>query len=470
MNFVSVEFFIFLAVTLAAYWALGHGPARTWFLTLASYVFYAWWDWRFCGLMLFVTLNAWLAGRYVHDVRERLRKPLLAASIAVDLAVLAFFKYFNFFEANAKAASEAVGLDLAWPALQVVLPIGISFYTFHAISYVIDVWRRKIRPERSFLKVALYIAFFPQLIAGPIVRASFFMPQLARTPRFRAAQQITGIKLFLRGFIYKAAIADRLSGIVDPIFAKISDHNGADLLTATVAFYGQIYFDFAGYSLMAIGTARLFGYRIPPNFNYPYSSLSVTEFWRRWHISLSSWLRDYLYIPLGGNRFGALATYRNLMITMVLGGLWHGASWNFVIWGFLHGLGLLVHKLWLELRERGGFTATASPYGGAAALLVTQAWVFIAWIFFRVETLPGALRTLGAVFSANSYAAFDPGQPAPWIMLLIVLDHLLGRARLRASLPERRRAQAFWLISGALAALGLVLMPLTQKAFIYFQF
>ena len=473
MSFVSIDFLVFLAVTLCGHRLLSSRPARIWLLTAASYVFYAWWDWRFCGLMLVVTTNAYVAGLFLGDPASRHRKLVMAGTICVDLAVLGFFKYFNFFLENLRAASAYVGIGVSWPVMNVLLPIGISFYTFHAMSYVFDVYRAKIRPERSFVKVALYIAFFPQLIAGPIVRASFFLPQLSVDRRFRAVQWLTGAKLLLVGFIYKM-IADQFAGLADPIFAHVGHHfNNNDneaLVTAAVSFYAQIYFDFAGYSNMAIGTARLFGYRFPKNFDYPYSSLSVTEFWRRWHISLSSWLRDYLYVPLGGNRNGTAARDRNLIITMVLGGLWHGASWNFVIWGALHGLGLLAHKAWLRLKPSTG-PGAGSPLAGAAALVLTQTWVFLAWIFFRANTLTDATQVLGAVFSPGISVLFSPEQPAVWILLVVATDHVLGRFRPKKALePEAVRHPAYWVLAGLIAAIGLCLMPLSQKPFIYFQF
>jgi alginate O-acetyltransferase complex protein AlgI len=243
-----------------------------------------------------------------------------------------------------------LGVSASLPVLRIILPVGISFYRFHAISYVVDVYRDKVETEQSFVNIALYISFFPQLIAGPIVRASFMMPQIRHPRSFLPAQQAIGVRMLRRGFIYKAAISDTMAQIADPVFAHVDQCDGHALLTATVGFYGQICFDFAGYSSMAIGAARLFGYRFPPNFDYPYRAASVTEFWRRWLMSLSFWLRDYLYIPLGGNRGGVLFVWRNLMITMLLGGLSHGAAWNYVVWGALHGVGLCANKLWHELR------------------------------------------------------------------------------------------------------------------------
>jgi D-alanyl-lipoteichoic acid acyltransferase DltB (MBOAT superfamily) len=286
MNFVSFEFAVFLAVVYLLHWSCRHAGTRKLLLTIASYVFYAVWNWRFCFLMLFVTVNAFAAGQMLARATRPSRKAVLAASIGIDLAILGFFKYYDFFLSNVAAALADLGVSASQPVLRIILPVGISFYTFHAVSYVVDVYRGKVEPEPSFVNIALYISFFPQLIAGPIVRASFILPQIRHLRSFSPAQQATGVRLLLRGFIYKAVIADTLAQIADPVFAHVEHYDAHALVTATVAFYGQIYFDFAGYSSMAIGTARLFGYRFPPNFNYPYRAASVTEFWRRWHVAV----------------------------------------------------------------------------------------------------------------------------------------------------------------------------------------
>jgi D-alanyl-lipoteichoic acid acyltransferase DltB (MBOAT superfamily) len=470
VNFVSLEFAAFLAIVYALHWACRHVEGRKWLLTIASYLFYAVWNWRFCFLMLFVTANAFVAGRMLSGATRVRRKVMLAASIGVDLAVLGFFKYYDFFLSNVAAALADIGVVASLPVMRIILPVGISFYTFHAISYVVDVYRSKVEPEPSFVNIALYISFFPQLIAGPIVRASFIMPQIRRARRFSAAQQAIGVRLLLCGFIYKAVIADTLAQIADPVFADLARYDAHALLTATIAFYGQIYFDFAGYSSLAIGTARLFGYRFPPNFNYPYRAASVTEFWRRWHMSLSFWLRDYLYIPLGGNRGGALFICRNLMITMLLGGLWHGAAWNFVIWGALHGVGLCANKLWRELRGRllpGALNVLSSHF---AAIVLTQLWVMLAWVFFRCDSAGQAIEVVAAILGLQSHPGATVLAVEGYILAIIAIDHTLGSARLRLSLsPGWARALA-WSGLGALFALGLAVMPMVQKPFIYFQF
>lgn len=469
VNFVSFGFATFLVTVYSLHWSCRPASVRRWLLIIASYLFYAAWNWRFCSLMLFVTANAFTAGQLLARTARGRRKTVLAASIGVDLAVLGWFKYCDFFLSSVAAALADLGISASLPVLRITLPVGISFYTFHAISYVVDIYRRKIEPE-SFVNTALYLSFFPQLIAGPIVRASFIMPQIRRPRPFSPAQQVIGLRLLLRGFIYKAVIADTLTQIVDPIFANISQYDSHALLTATIAFYGQIYFDFAGYSCIAIGTARLFGYRFPPNFNHPYSALSMTEFWRRWHMSLSFWLRDYLYIPLGGNRGGGLLIFRNLMITMLLGGLWHGAAWNYLIWGALHGLGLCANKLWFMWRRSVRATVDGSAVSAMAALVLTQLWVIVAWVFFRCDSAAKAIEMLAGIVGLPPH----PGAPVPalegYILVVIAIDHALDNAHLRVSVPPRWARAIAWGGLGALFALGLAAMPLVQKPFVYFQF
>ena len=470
MNFVSLGFALFLAIVYVLHWSCRHAGTRRLLLTIASYVFYAVWNWRFCFLMLFVTVNAFAAGQMLGRATRPWRTAVLAASIGTDLATLGFFKYYDFFLSNVAATLAELGVAASLPVMRIILPVGISFYTFHAISYVVDVYRGKVEPEPSFLKIALYISFFPQLIAGPIVRASFIMPQIRRPRSFSPAQQVIGVRLLLRGFIYKAVIADTLAQIADPVFAHVDQYDAHGLLTATIAFYGQIYFDFAGYSSMAIGTARLFGYRFPPNFNYPYRAASVTEFWRRWHMSLSFWLRDYLYIPLGGNRGGTMFVCRNLMITMLLGGLWHGAAWNYVVWGALHGVGLCANKLWREARRRLPMPVDVRGGSHIAAFVLTQLWVMLAWVFFRCDSAAQATEVLGAIVGLRPHpgAAVLPVEGC--ILAIIGIDHTLGRARLRLSLSPRWAGALAWTGVGVLFAIGLAAMPVVQKPFIYFQF
>jgi len=471
MLFTSLPFLVFFVVCYLSYWRIRTRAAQQWFLVAASLFFYGWWDYRFVALMLFVALVAYFGALAISGCRDRRqRRLLLIASLSAHLGVLFFFKYYNFFMDSWRGGAALLGISADLPAWRVILPVGISFYTFHAISYTVDVYRAAVRPDHSFREVLLYIAFFPQLVAGPIIRSSFFMPQL-RTPRHRSDERLAdGLRLFLIGFFYKAVIADTLATIADPVFADPQRWTTMGLWGGALAYYGQIYFDFNGYTTMAIGIAWFFGYHLPDNFNVPYSARNIADFWHRWHISLPTWLRDYLYVPLGGNRSGRRRQYRNLMLTMLLGGLWHGASWNFVIWGGLHGLALIIHKQW------GQWTAgrKATAWGLLPSLLLTQLWVLVAWIFFRSASLEDALTMLGRM--AGSRALDGQESLPPWLLLAVLLpviaDAVLGRlqARVPGNWVIKLDRRAYAVFVGVVAAICLWLMPLNSAPFIYFQF
>ncbi len=488
MIFTEPVFLVFLAATFTAHWLIGakarFGIGRRFsvsghelrltLLLLASAVFYGWWDWRFLGLIGFVIAISWLAALRTARLEPGSagRRAWLVFAIGANLAVLATFKYFDFFSESARATLTAMGLEPSWPVVNILLPIGISFYIFQAISYIVDTARGDLVPEPRIRRVALYIAFFPQLVAGPIVRAASFFPQMERTKRLSGALVASGLRAFLIGFAYKAGIADNLAPLVDPVFGNAMAPGDADLsvwansalIGATLAFGGQIYFDFAGYSLMAIGVARLFGFHIPKNFDYPYAALSIADFWRRWHISLSSWLRDYLYIPLGGNRGGDAMTNRNLMATMVLGGLWHGAAWTFVAWGALHGGALVVH--------RALFGSTRRKIGTVLALIATQGFVLLTWAAFRAEDF----ADMATVWHAFTGLRDGGPQVLPWFVwlvpILIALDALLGLRgrRLLQALPILRQPVVYWGGLGVTFGLLLALYPLEAAPFVYFQF
>ncbi|MCI4646088.1 MAG: hypothetical protein MRY64_15005, partial [Hyphomonadaceae bacterium] len=453
MIFTEPVFLIFLGLTFSLYWLVKGREARLLVLLLASILFYGWWDWRFLALIGWVVLVSWAVALCAARFRPRTagRRILLTGAIASHLGVLASFKYFGFFAQSAAATLTAMGLTPSWPVIHILLPVGISFYIFQAISYVVDTARGDLAPETRLRRVALYIAFFPQLVAGPIVRAASFFPQMEREKHLSRALIASGLRAFLIGFVYKAAIADNLAPLVDPVYSggDLGAWANSALIGATLAFSGQIYFDFAGYSLMAIGVARLFGYHIPKNFDYPYASLSIAEFWRRWHISLSSWLRDYLYIPLGGNRGGSLATYRNLMITMMLGGLWHGAAWTFVAWGTLQGLGLSLH--------RALFGGGAWRMGWLPALVLTQGFVLLSWAAFRAESFVD----MATIWHAFTGLRTGGGEMLPWFVWLvpglIALDVLLGRhgRSFSRALPALKRPAVYW--GGLGATMGLLL-------------
>ncbi len=328
-------------------------------LLLASYAFYAAWDWRFTALIAVSTLADYIAALRIEGAQGRSRERWLVAALAVNLTLLGFFKYFGFFVDSAVELGELLGVAVRRPALEVILPVGISFFTFQSMSYTLDVHAGRLRATRSLLDVALFVAFFPQLVAGPIVRARHFLPQLAARPRFADVDVRGACALFLLGLFKKVFVADVIGGWIDPFFAAPEDFAPGSSRVAMPLFAIQIYCDFSGYTDMAIASAGLLGYRLTRNFAHPYFAGDVRDFWRRWHISLSTWLRDYLYIPLGGGRGHLLSVYRNLMITMLLGGLWHGANWTFVVWGGLHGLGLVATREW-ERNRAGRPLAAAS--------------------------------------------------------------------------------------------------------------
>ena len=359
MLFPTIEFAIFFALVFPLTWLLNnHNTAKKWFLVAVSYFFYAFFRADFT-LILFASsvvnfcLALWLGG--LSDGLAR--KAVLWLGIAFNLCVLGAFKYYNFFAASTMNLAQSVGLDLSIPFFEVGLPIAISFLTFHALSYIIDVYRHKLVATRSLVDILLYISFFPHLVAGPIVRAKIFLEQTIRRSDPKDIRLGMSVFLIVGGLFKKVIVANYLStDFVDGVFRAPTEYSRLDLLFGMYAYALQIYCDFSAYTDIAIGVANLLGYQFPQNFNQPYRALSVQDFWRRWHITLSSWLRDYLYIPLGGNRDGAWLTYRNILITMLLGGLWHGASWNFVIWGGLHGAALVIERL-LGLTGEGGWPA-----------------------------------------------------------------------------------------------------------------
>lgn len=395
MYFNSLTFGLFLPVTLAAFWLL---PARlrVAVLLMASYVFYSWWDYRFLSLIVVSTVTDYLIGRQLPlTTSARRRRLLLSTSVVVNIGLLSFFKYWGFFVESGQVFLERLGLEPNLPLLQVILPVGISFYTFQTLSYTIDVYRGRLSPEQHFLRFALFVAFFPQLIAGPIERASRLLPQIRGLPRSMSniAWGEAGA-LIARGLFRKVVIADGVAPIVNQVFGAPERWNVVTVIMGIVAFSLQIYGDFSGYTDIARGVAKLFGIDLMENFRAPYFSRGFSEFWRRWHISLSTWLRDYLYIPLGGNRGTSGETYRNLMITMLLGGLWHGAAWGFVVWGGLHGLYLALERAANARRSGTTSIRLSAP--------IVFAIVSITWIPFRAPTLTAAGEMLAGLARVTS--------------------------------------------------------------------
>jgi len=475
MLFNSVDFLVFLPVVLLVYYVLSTRAQNVWLL-VASYIFYGWWDWRFLGLILISTVVDYWVGRQIASSRDtRTKRRFLTVSVLTNLGILGVFKYYGFFVQSFVGLLEAIGVQAHVTTLQIVLPVGISFYTFQTMSYSFDIYRGRIGPTRNFLNFALFVAYFPQLVAGPIERAHHLLPKLEAVRRIKWLDIAVGFELVLLGFFKKVAVADTLGPIVDFRFADPSMSSGLDLLLTTYLFSFQIYADFSGYADIARGTSRFFGVDLMRNFNQPYLSQSITEFWRRWHISLSTWLRDYLYIPLGGNRKGTFRTYANLMTTMLLGGLWHGANWTFVIWGGLHGLYLACHKVLLRGNRASNGNSRGARIMVLIRILVTFHLVCVTWIFFRADDLSGALDMLSRIIM---WEAGSPDMQALEIGERIAL--LVGTLVFLDWLQARRGDHAVMLrwhwIPRAVGYTTLILLTLTfgnlidDVPFIYFQF
>ena len=408
MLFNSAEYLLFLPFVLAVYLLLrrvGLGAQNLWLL-IVSYVFYGWWDWRFLGLLFGTTLNDYLVGLALAKVENpRYRRALLALSIGVNLGVLGFFKYFNFFVESLVEAFAGIGITLHAPTLRVILPVGISFYTFQALTYTIAIYRRQMQPVRDPVTFFAYVAFFPQLVAGPIERAQHLLPQFMSQRRTTADDFAAGLRQILWGFFCKLVVADNCAVVVNAIFDEKGVLPGSVVLIGSICFAFQIYADFSGYSHIAIGSARLLGFDLMQNFATPYFSRSIPEFWHRWHISLSSWFRDYVYIPLGGNRGGRLRQARNLLATFTLSGLWHGANWTFVAWGFLNGLYMLPKVFIGEPLERLAAARAGLARLGITGLriLLTFALTLVAWIFFRAADIHSAAKLFGELGSSSLF-------------------------------------------------------------------
>lgn len=470
MNFAQLEYPLFLAFVVFAIACTRNALSRKVIVLAASFYFYAYWDYRFLSLLLVSTVWDWSIGIGLgHFANRRLRQGLLMLSLVGNLGLLGFFKYYNFFVESAQTIFSQWGIHPG--TLSIVLPIGISFYTFQTLSYSIDVYRRHLAPCRSLLDFAIYVTFFPQLVAGPIVRACEFLPQLQYAPRVSHTSIYPGCMLILRGLVKKVLIADQLAMMVDPVFETPQVYSTLTVALAIFAYAGQIYGDFSGYSDIAIGSARLLGFVLPENFNHPYLSTSLAEFWRRWHISLSTWLRDYLYIPLGGSRRGAVRTYLNLLVTMFLGGLWHGAAWNFVAWGVWHGAMLAIERAtgFAGSRESVRTRIGSAFIGTACGWAITMLIVLFGWMLFRSSSWSQFQALLTGLMSGNQGVTWLP--PFPLIALgLLTLEHILWASRFRhVTTLEPTYWYTPWLVGFALAALALF-APGQSQPFVYFQF
>ncbi|MBM4062812.1 MAG: MBOAT family protein [Planctomycetes bacterium] len=475
MIFSEPRFLTFFVLVFAAHWILRWNTARKWLLLGASLYFYGCWDVRFLALIVACGTVDWLVGLGLGRAHARGRNGFgwIVLSIVYNLGTLGFFKYFNFFTESGAELLRWLGLPVGDVTLSIVLPVGISFFTFQAMSYTIDVYRRQLEPVRSYPDFLLFVAFFPQLVAGPIVRAATFLPQLPVKRSWATVDVHGSLALFLSGFVKKAVVADLIAQPVDTVFAAPSEYGALSLVAATCGFAVQVYCDFSGYSDMAIGSARLLGYELCENFRFPFFARDITDLWRRWHMSLSTWLRDYVYFTLGGNRGSLWFTYRNVMLTMLLGGLWHGAAWNFVVWGAIHGVALVVHREWVRRFGAGRLRLLAGPLTLYAFLLALGV--------FRAPSLGDGWLTVRAWLCGASPGergvTLHPmlaGLPLP-LQCAIVFGGLLGLHWLayRGAGPWLRQRLPGWLLTllfGAISAIALSFVPQQARPFVYFQF
>ncbi len=475
MLFNTLAYAVFFGVVFTVAWLLsGRVRLRLWFLLLASYYFYANWDPRFLALIWASSTADWLLGNAIAGAPDqRRRKQWLALTVIMNLGVLALFKYFDFGVTELSALLRSLGLNPPEVALRLTLPIGISFFTFESMSYVIDVYRRELPPHKSYVEYLTFVAFFPHLVAGPIVRPRDLLPQLSAPPRFNGELASQALFVIAIGLVKKVAIGDYLAlNLVDRVFDAPLQYSALECYAALVGYSVQIYCDFSGYTDIAIGSAALLGIQFPANFASPYKAHNISDFWRRWHISLSTWLRDYLYIPLGGNRHGKLRTYLNLLVTMLLGGLWHGANLTFVVWGALHGLMLAGTRAFQEISGRSGLAGPPrSPWLHALLVVLTFHAVSLSWLFFRSKSLGDAFLMLGRLATLSTFHPnLDPR--VLWVLAAGLVSHYVPEPWFQRALSVFAKlpvpAQAAVLLALALSVREMA--SLEAVPFVYFQF
>ncbi len=483
MLFNSIDFAIFLPIVFALYWFVANKNLRVQnlLIVVASYIFYGWWDFRFLSLILFSTLVDYVVGlSLARTDHQRRRKFLLWISIVINIGFLGFFKYYNFFLDNFMAAFTLFGSGIKANTLNIILPVGISFYTFQTMSYSIDVYRRKLQPTRDFIAFAAFVSFFPQLVAGPIERATNLLGQFYVKRNFAYDKAADGMRQILWGMFKKVVIADNCAEYADMIFNHSAEHSGSTLVLGVLFFAFQIYGDFSGYSDIAIGTARLFGFDLMRNFAYPYFSRDIAEFWRRWHISLSTWFRDYLYIPLGGSRGNTWMKVRNTFIIFLVSGFWHGANWTFIIWGALNALFFLPLLLTRNNRNHLHIVAEGKylpSFRELCMMLGTFTLTLIAWIFFRAENLGHALSYFSGICSASLFswpalAGTDGVRTTLMLVILFIGIEWAGRRHpyALAHVGHTWKRPARWALYSFFVFLIGMFMQTEETPFIYFQF
>lgn len=478
MLFNSTDFAIFLPMVFILYWFLVNNSLKSQNLLLlaSSYFFYACWDWRFLFLLLFSTLLDYLTGlRMQESKNQNIKKCWFWLSVIINLGFLGVFKYYNFFIDSFSQGLSQLGVQVNPMTLNVILPVGISFYTFHGLSYVIDIYKDRIKAERNLVDYALFVSFFPLLVAGPIERATHLLPQIKKKRNFNYHQAVDGLRQILWGLFKKIVIADNCAIYANEIFNNSADHSGSTLALGVLFFTFQIYGDFSGYSDIAIGTARLFGINLLQNFSFPYFSRDIAEFWRRWHISLSTWFRDYLYIPLGGSKGGTWMKVRNIFIIFIVSGFWHGANWTFIVWGALNAIYFL--PLLLTKRNRTNIEIVAQgrllpSFKETLSMFLTFGLTMIAWVFFRAQDVLHATSYLSGIFSSSLFSMPEifPRKIIGLIVLFIVMEWL-GR-------EDKYAIETFglkWKRSTRYAFYYLILLTIfwfagKEQQFIYFQF
>jgi len=479
MIFNSLDFAIFLPIVFILYWFVANKSLKIQnaLLLVSSYIFYGWWDWRFLGLIIFSSLLDYTIGRKLaNENKDKSRKILLFLSVFVNIGFLAVFKYFNFFIDSFTEVFTFFGSSFSASRLNIILPVGISFYTFQTLSYTIDVYKRKLEPSKDLLAFLAFVSFFPQLVAGPIERATNLLPQFTKKRTFSETSASDGLRQILWGLFKKIVVADNCATVVNDIFSNYSELSGSVLVLGAVLFAFQIYGDFSGYSDIAIGTSRLFGFDLMQNFSFPYFSRDIGEFWRRWHISLSTWFRDYLYIPLGGSRGSLSNKIRNVFIIFIVSGFWHGANWTFVFWGALNAVYFLPSLLLNTNRSNLNTVAQGRRLPSLREvfqILFTFTLTCLAWVFFRSPTITDSFSYLVHIFS-KSLLAMPPGKvlkPLIYVLIVVVVEWV-ARTRnhgLEFSEAKFRSRGLRWLIYGVIILIILMFGSVSQE-FIYFQF